>query len=122
MTLLWHLLTAIRSSHRRCSIKNGVLKNFAKLTGKHLCQSLVFNKVADSACNFIKKETLVQVFSCEFCKIFKNTFYTEHLWTTASALLKLLTDYLAKRKQQTKMEQHIVLVKLLNMVFFKDPS
>ena len=25
------------------------------------------------------------MFSCEFCKIFKNTFFTEHLWTTASA-------------------------------------
>ena len=30
-----------RSSHRRCSIKKGVLKNFAKFTGKHLCQSLL---------------------------------------------------------------------------------
>ena len=27
-----------------------------------------------SACNFIKKETLAQVFSREFCKISKNTF------------------------------------------------
>ena len=27
------------------------------------------------ACNFIKKETLVQVFSCDFCEIFKNTFF-----------------------------------------------
>ena len=27
------------------------------------------------ACNFIKKETLTQVFSCEFCDIDKNTFY-----------------------------------------------
>ena len=26
------------------------------------------------ACNFIKKETLTQVFSCEFCEIFKNPF------------------------------------------------
>ena len=26
------------------------------------------------ACNFIKKGTLAQVFSCEFCKISKNTF------------------------------------------------
>ena len=25
------------------------------------------------ACNFIKKQTLKQVFSCEFCEIFKNT-------------------------------------------------
>ena len=29
--------------------------------------------------NFIKKETLAQVFSCEFCEIFKNTFFTEQL-------------------------------------------
>ena len=25
--------------------KKGVLRNFAKLTGKHLCQSLFFNKL-----------------------------------------------------------------------------
>ena len=34
-----------RSNHQRCSIKTGVLKNFAKFMGKHLCQSLFFNKV-----------------------------------------------------------------------------
>ena len=39
--------------------KKGILRNFAKFTGKHMCQ---------------KKETLAQVFSCEFCKIYKNTF------------------------------------------------
>ena len=32
----------------------------------------------------LKKETLAQMFSCEFCEISKNTFFTEHLWTTAS--------------------------------------
>ena len=31
-------------------------------------------KLQDSACNFIKKETLAQVFSSKFCKISKNTF------------------------------------------------
>ena len=35
-------------------------------------------------CNFIKKETLAQVFSCEFCEISNNTFSTEHLKTTVS--------------------------------------
>ena len=55
--------------------KKGVFRNFAKFTGKHLCQSLFFNKVAGEACNFIKKETLVQLFSCEFCEISKNTFF-----------------------------------------------
>ena len=29
-------------------------------------------------------ETLAQVFSSEFCEIFKNAFFTENLWTTAS--------------------------------------
>ena len=42
----------------------GVLRNFAKFIGKHLYQ----------ACNFIKKETLAQVFSCEFCRTSKNSF------------------------------------------------
>ena len=28
-----------RSSHQRCSIKKGVLRNFAKFTRKHLCQT-----------------------------------------------------------------------------------
>ena len=39
-----------------------------------------------NASNFIKKETLALVFSCEFCDISKSTFFTEHLWTTASSL------------------------------------
>ena len=38
--------------------------------------------------NFIKKETLVRVFSCEFCEISKNNFLQDHLWTTASRHLK----------------------------------
>ena len=29
--------------------EKGVLRNFAKFTGKHLCQSLFFNKVAGAA-------------------------------------------------------------------------
>ena len=35
--------------------KKNVLKNLAKFPGKHLCQSVFFNIVADNACNFIKK-------------------------------------------------------------------
>ena len=77
---LWVKFPIYRSSHRRCSVRKGVLRNFAKFTGKHLCQSLFFNKVA-----VIKKEVLAQVFSCDFCEISKNTFFTEHLRATASA-------------------------------------
>ena len=35
-----------RRSQQRCSVKIGVLRNFAKFTGKHLCQGLFYNKVA----------------------------------------------------------------------------
>ena len=40
-------VTQCRSSHRRCFVRGGDLRNFEKFTGKHLRQSLFFNKVAD---------------------------------------------------------------------------
>ena len=58
-------LTFYRSNHHTCSVRKRVLRNFAKSTGKHLCQSL-----------FIKKEPLAQVFSCDFCEISMKTFFT----------------------------------------------
>ena len=67
--------TLLRSSCPDVFCEKNVLRNFTKFTGKHLCQSLFFNKVADSACNFIKKETLAQAFSYEFCEVSKNTFF-----------------------------------------------
>ena len=45
---------------------------------------LEISENSDLTYNFIKKETLAQVFSYEFCEISKNTFLTKHLWTTAS--------------------------------------
>ena len=42
------------SSHRRCSVKKGVLKYFAKFTGKHLCQSFFFNNVAGLRTPFLQ--------------------------------------------------------------------
>ena len=34
-----------RNSYQRCSIKEGFLKNFAKFTGKHLCQSFFLTEL-----------------------------------------------------------------------------
>ena len=39
--------TTVRSSRPEVFCKTRVLKKFTKFTGKHLCQSLFFNKVAD---------------------------------------------------------------------------
>ena len=47
---LCFLYINFRSSHQWCSIKKGVLKKFAKFTGKHLCQSLFLIKL--QACNY----------------------------------------------------------------------
>ena len=35
-------------------------------------------------CNFIKKETLAQVFFCELYEISKNTFFAKHVCATVS--------------------------------------
>ena len=47
-------------------------------------------------CDFIKKETLPQVLSCEFCEISKNTFFTGHLWPTVFWTKNISTCYLTK--------------------------
>ena len=48
--------------------------------------------------------TLAQVFSREFCQISQNTFFTEHLWTTAS---RQTTDYNSQTvKETTKYNNH----------------
>ena len=54
-----------------------------------MCQSLFLS------CHFIKKETLLQRFPCEFCKIFWSTFFSEHLFMTAFILQQLLALYIA---------------------------
>ena len=43
-------------------MKRGVLRNFAKFTGKHLCQSLFFNKVAG-----LRPATLLKKILCHRC-------------------------------------------------------
>ena len=41
---------------------------------KNKYRSLSSSRSAE-ACNFIKRETLAQMFSCEFCEIFKDTYF-----------------------------------------------
>ena len=48
-----------------------------------------------SQLNFIKKKARAQVFSCKFCEIYKNIFFTKHLQATASKLGKLAAQPLA---------------------------
>ena len=65
----------IRSSRSQMFFRIGVLKNFAIFTGKHLCRSLFLIKLQCWRPATLLKRDSTQVFSCEYCKIFKNTFF-----------------------------------------------
>ena len=58
----------LRSSHRRCSIKKDVLRNFTKLTGKHLCQRLLCFPVNFG--EFLRKYFLQDVWTGRLLLIF----------------------------------------------------
>ena len=61
--------------------EKGVLRNFAKFTGKYLCQSLFFNKVADVRLETLLKKRLAhRRFPVNFVKFLRAPFFTEHLW------------------------------------------
>ena len=64
-----------KSSHQRCAVKNGVLRNFAKFTGKQLCQILFFYKVAGlRPATLLKKRLWHRCFSDNFAKFLRTTF------------------------------------------------
>ena len=59
-------------------------------------------------CNFIKSESLAQLFSCEICEICRNTFFAENHRTTAS-------DYSSINKSEEEtLESEEVLESLYN--------
>ena len=67
----------IGSSRPEVFCKKSVLRNFTKFTGKHLCQSLFFNKVAGLR---------HRCFPVNFVKFLRTRFFIVHLWW-------LLLDY-----------------------------
>ena len=69
--------------------------NISQNSEENTCDRVSFLINLQAACNFIKKETLAQVFSCEFCKISKKTFLTE--WLLLDNRLKINHSLLAKR-------------------------
>ena len=74
-------------------MKKAVLEISQNSQEKSSTRVFFLNKVVRlQPINFIKKETLAQVLSCEFCEIFKNTFSTEHLRTTASIIIWIFTE------------------------------
>ena len=77
-----------RSSHQRCSMKKVVLRNFTKFTGKHMCQSLFFNKVTGlRPATLLKKRPWHGCFPANFAK-FPRTRFLQKPLTIATATLQ----------------------------------
>ena len=74
---------SFRSSHWKCSVRIGVLLNSAKLTGKHLWQSLFFNKVTGWRNCFWSFSSLLLNISCLF------RFNRKMRWKKGNALMEL---------------------------------
>ena len=94
-----HIVTEkdmFRSSHRRCSITKGVLRNFAKFTAKHLCQSLFFNKVAGLRPFFIEHlwrlilKTIATLFSIEKASRNRVSFFSTLFLTEVKVSINVL--------------------------------
>ena len=66
-------LFIFRISHQRCSLKKSVLGNFAKFAGKHLCQSLFFNKVRPAT--LLKNRLWHRCFPVNFAKFLRTLFF-----------------------------------------------
>ena len=80
-----------RSSRPEVFCKKGFLRNFTKFTGKHLCQSLFFNKVPGlRPATLLKKGLWHRCFTVNFVKFLRTPFYIEHFWWL---LLNILTQF-----------------------------
>ena len=90
-----------RSSYRRCSIKEAVFEKFPIFTGKHLCWNLFLIKLQPSGLQLYSKEAPTQVFFCEYCEIFKNSYFEEHLRMAASVTQAFITRVVAYQLQLT---------------------
>ena len=67
--------------------EKGVVRNFAKFTGKHLCQAFFLNKVAGlrpQLATLLKESLWHTYFPVNFAKFLRTPFLTEYLWATAS--------------------------------------
>ena len=84
----WKNQKNFKSSHQKCSIKK-VFLQILQNSQENTCARVSFLiKLLVWVLQLIKKETLAQVFLCEFCQIFKNNFFTEHR-VTASETYRL---------------------------------
>ena len=82
-----------RSSHQRCSVRKCILRNFAKFTGKHLCQVLFYNKVAGpEPATLLEKRLWHRCFPMNFAKFLRTSFHRTPLNDCFSTIQHFLAE------------------------------
>ena len=100
----YHLIHHYRSSHQRCSLWKGVLRNFAKFTGKRLRQSLFINKLAG-----LRPATLLKKRKCfpvNFAKFLRTPFLQN---TFGRLLLSVLTKDRQGKQVSLKEARNVII-------------
>ena len=112
-----------------CVLYEKVLLEISQNSKKNTCIWVPF-LIKLQACNFIKKETLAQVFSCEFCKISKNTFLhrtplvavseyqssSSNYWV--NEVVKTWSKWWSERICECTVLVYLVEVTVLSVIFF----
>ena len=82
-----------RSSHQSCSVRKGVLRNFAKFTWKYLRQVLFYNKVAGPEPGTLLKKRLWHIcFPMNFAKFQRTPFHRTSLNDCFSTIQHFLAE------------------------------
>ena len=105
-----------RISHRGCSVRKDVHRNFAKLTGKHLCQSIFLNKVAGlGPATLFKKTIWLRCFLLKSAKFLRTPFL--HYWVIASELLILAVPVRQVSQKKIKLSREFNILSFLFMLY-----
>ena len=100
-----YCLDCYRGSRPEMFCRKGVLRNFAKFTEKHLCQSLFFNKVAGLRPTTLLKRRLQH----NFPKFLRTFFLTEPLrWLLL--LLDEIQNMKTRESKERKFEKEVKVV------------
>ena len=86
LTLLTLTIMTLPLEQNSEAATGDVLKNLSNFTGKRLCWSLIFTMLQAFGPATLLKDSCIGVFLWNL-RNFKNTYFEEHLWTTAPAYL-----------------------------------
>ena len=105
----------IKQSSDSCYMQKGVLRNLTQFTGQHLCQSLLFNKVAGlRPATLLKKRLWHRCFPVNFEKFLRIPFLKNtsgrlflHIWTRCPGW-------------KISLKNHVNMARLLMQIQFKN--